>query len=141
MSTLTGAAVRREGLEDAAVRVEVDSTIQVRSDSEYLIRSLANVLRNARRYAAGSGPIDVSAHAESGRVQIVIGDHGPGVPDALLDRIFTPFFRLEDARDRQSGGTGPGLAIVRSCVEACGGTVECRNRKPSGLEVMMRLPY
>lgn len=133
-------AIRREGMEENAVRVNVNPEIQVRANSEYLVRSLANLLRNARRYAAGSGPIDISAHEESRRVQIVVGDHGPGVPDPLLDAIFTPFFRLEDARDRQSGGTGLGLAIVRGCIEACGGTVECRNRKPSGLEVVMWLP-
>jgi signal transduction histidine kinase len=63
---------------------------------------------------------------------------GPGVPEQFLQRLFDPFFRVDDARTRETGGVGLGLTIVRTCVEACGGTVACRNRQPSGLEVTLR---
>jgi two-component system sensor histidine kinase CpxA len=56
-----------------------------------------------------------------------------------MDRVFTPFYRLDNSRNRDTGGAGLGLVIVKSCVEESGGTVECRNRKPHGLEVEIRL--
>ena len=126
------AAVRRENLGGADVRLEIDSSIQVQANSEYLMRSLANLLRNAIRYAGDQGPIVVFANKENQQIRISVADSGPGVPEEAFDKIFTPFFRLEFSRDRQTGGTGLGLAIVRSCIEACGGTVECRNRGPQG---------
>jgi two-component system sensor histidine kinase CpxA len=68
-----------------------------------------------------------------------VADLGPGIPDEALDKIFTPFYRLEESRDRGSGGMGLGLAIVQACVQACHGSVTCRNRKPRGLEVTITL--
>jgi two-component system sensor histidine kinase CpxA len=53
--------------------------------------------------------------------------------------VFTPFYRVETSRSRDSGGVGLGLAIVKNCVEACKGSVRCRNRVPRGLEVEIRL--
>ena len=91
------------------------------------------------RYAGGPGPIIISAQLQADRIVVTVADCGPGVPDEALERIFTPFFRLESARDRKTGGTGLGLAIARSCVEACGGTVTCSNRKPHGLNVTLTL--
>jgi len=133
-------AARRESTDGIDIRVEVDPSIQVLANPEYLIRSFANILRNAVRYAGDKGPIRISAQEENHGVKISVVDSGPGVPEDVLDKIFIPFYRLEDSRDRRTGGTGLGLAIVRSCIEACGGTVECRNRVPSGLEVIISLP-
>lgn len=56
-------------------------------------------------------------------VELVVADSGPGVPEALLGRLFDPFFRIDDSRTRETGGTGLGLAIVQTCIQACGGTV------------------
>jgi two-component system sensor histidine kinase CpxA len=133
-------AARREAAEGADIRVNVDSRIQVQANPEYLIRSLSNVLRNAVSYAGNKGPIEISAHQKDRDVEIHVTDCGPGVPEDALDKIFTPFYRLDEARDRRTGGTGLGLAIVRTCIEACGGAVECRNRRPSGLDVVITLP-
>ena len=103
-----------------------------------LLRAIANVLRNAIRYAGEAGPITVSAERDGSQVAITIADRGPGLPDEELEQVFTPFYRPDTARTRETGGSGLGLAIVRTCVEACGGTVTCRNGRP-GLEVVMRL--
>jgi two-component system sensor histidine kinase CpxA len=133
-------AVRREFAYAAAVHVDVDPGLEAECNLENLVRSLANVLRNAVRYAGDDGPITVAAHQKGRHIEIRIADQGPGVPPDALEKIFTPFYRVDDARDRRTGGTGLGLAIVRTCIEACGGTVECSNREPSGLEVLIRLP-
>jgi two-component system sensor histidine kinase CpxA len=107
---------------------------------EYVYRSLGNVLRNAIRYAGECGPITISAHLNDGKVSIVVADRGPGIPEAELEEVFKPFYRPEYARQRETGGVGLGLAIVRTSIEACGGTVRCRNRADKGLEVEIQLP-
>ena len=111
----------------------------MQANRECLVRALANIVRNAIWYAGDRGPIEVSVVKSKHRVEIQIIDSGPGIPEEELDRVFTPFYRLDSARDRRTGGTGLGLAIVRTCIAACGGAVECRNREPSGLEVIIRL--
>ena len=101
---------------------------------------MANVLRNALRYAGDAGPITVTARAAGDMVTIDVADWGPGVPPDALPRLCEPFYRVDEARDRETGGVGQGLAIVQSAVQACGGTVRCRNLTPHGLEVRLTLP-
>ena len=91
------------------------------------------------RYAGQAGPITVAAASRDNQVIITVSDQGTGVPEADMARIFDPFFRGDASRSRDTGGIGLGLAIVRSCVEACQGTVTARNRQPTGLEVEMVL--
>lgn len=131
--------VQREAAGVAEIRTEVSERVNVIAQADYVFRSLANVIRNAIRYAGDAGPITVSADNGDGMVAIIVADNGPGVPDSELDEIFKPFYRPELARTRETGGTGLGLAIVKNCIEACGGTVSCRNRSPRGFEVEMRL--
>jgi two-component system sensor histidine kinase CpxA len=69
-----------------------------------------------------------------------IRDHGPGVPPASLGRIFEPFFCVAQARDRDSGGYGIGLAITARVAALHGGSVCARNAAGGGLEVELRLP-
>jgi two-component system sensor histidine kinase CpxA len=132
--------LEREAGEGARVEIHVDERAEVMAQPEYLFRSLANVVRNALRYAGNSGPIVISAQEKDGMVAITVADHGPGIPEAELEAVFKPFYRPEDARQRETGGVGLGLAIVRTCIEACGGAVHCRNRTPQGLEVEIKLP-
>jgi two-component system sensor histidine kinase CpxA len=132
--------VEREGSEDAQIETEVDGGIAVMANPEYLFRSLANLVRNAVRYAGDSGPILVSARNGADEVLISVADQGPGLPKDELENVFKPFYRPEFARRRETGGVGLGLAIVRSCIESCGGSVACMNRTPHGLQVDIRLP-
>jgi two-component system sensor histidine kinase CpxA len=132
--------VEREASERTAIQTDVDERLEVRAQPEYLFRSLANVVRNALRYAGDAGPIAIAAREVDGKVVITVADLGPGIPEAELEAVFKPFYRPEQARQRETGGVGLGLAIVRTCIEACGGTVVCRNRSPKGLEVEIRLP-
>ncbi len=121
------------------IKVEMDDSLTVLAQPELLARALANVIRNAVRYAGDAGPIIVSAHREEGQVKISVADNGAGVPAESLDKLFDPFYRPETHRARETGGTGLGLAIVKSCVENCQGTVNARNRQPHGFEVMITL--
>ena len=67
-------------------------------------------------------------------------DRGPGVPAGDLERIFEPFYRVAESRDRDSGGEGIGLAITAQVMKAHGGSAEARNRADGGLEVLLSLP-
>jgi two-component system sensor histidine kinase CpxA len=124
---LTIAPLARDVLarEDTGGKVTLNVAEDLRSAAEpdLLARALANLVRNALRYAGDAGPIEVSARRESNRVLITVEDNGPGVPAGDLDRLGEPFFRPELARTREGGGVGLGLAIVRNSVAACGGEV------------------
>lgn len=133
-------AVEREKTSEVIINVDVPSALSVLAQRDYLFRSIANVLRNAIRYAGSAGPIEISAKAADDFAVINISDHGPGVSAEELEEILKPFYRPETARQRETGGVGLGLAIVKTCIEACRGSVACRNRVPKGFEVDLRLP-
>lgn len=121
------------------VKIDVEDRLVANAQPQLLARALANLIRNAVRYAGEAGPVTISARRHDGRLTLAISDHGPGVPDDALPRLFEPFFRIEADRDRTTGGTGLGLAIVKTCVNACRGTVTANNLSPNGLEVKIGL--
>lgn len=131
--------VQREKKSETEILVQVNPEIRVLADPELLIRAFSNIIRNALKYAADAGPVSIIAETGKDQVIIRVRDHGPGVPEEHLDQIFEPFFRPEPSRDRDSGGVGLGLAIVRTCIEACEGTVSAGNLHPRGFEVTIRL--
>lgn len=133
-------AVRAEARDNVQVELNVPASLAIMAEPEFLFRSLSNLVRNAVRYAGSEGPIQISAERRGANVRICVADSGPGVPEEALPKMFTPFFRVDASRNRKTGGTGLGLAIIRSCVEACHGSVECHNRKPAGFEVIMTFP-
>jgi signal transduction histidine kinase len=105
--------------------------------SRLLRRAIRNLLENARRY--GAGEISVVLGSANGFATVRVNDRGPGVPPALRDRIFEPFYRLPGASER-NGGVGLGLALVKSIAERHGGTVRCEDRVDGGASFVIRLP-
>src|SRR5262249_2037961 len=103
-----------------------------------------NVVRNAIRYTHEESSVDVVLSREpaiAGMEAVVrVSDSGPGVPLDALEKLFEPFYRLDEARGRQTGGVGLGLAITERAVRFHGGKVTALNRQPSGLIVEIRLP-
>ncbi len=137
-------AVAREAADGTGIRLEIPAGLCVLADPAGLTRALANLLRNALRYGGSreTGAISVHATPDSrdATATITVADHGPGVPETELPKIFDAFYRVDTARTRETGGVGLGLSIVKSSVEAAGGTVSARNRPSGGLEVSLRLP-
>jgi two-component system sensor histidine kinase CpxA len=133
------AAIKRETTPSDKVHVHIDPEIRVVASADLLTRAIANLVRNAVKYAGGAGPIDVSAEKRNGMIEIQIRDSGPGVPEDLLHQLFEPFFRPETSRTRDTGGVGLGLAIVKTCIETCKGTVAAVNLQPKGFAVTIRL--
>ena len=109
----------------------------VQGVSKLLRRALRNLLENARRHAAGD--ITVSLRRTGDQAVIKVCDHGPGVPPALRERIFEPFYRLPGATERD-GGVGLGLALVKSIAIRHGGSVACEPHAAGGACFVIRLP-
>ena len=84
--------------------------------------------------------MEISLRCDNGEGIIRVRDHGPGVPDAELPNLFRPFYRVGSARERESGGTGIGLAITDGAIRLHGGKARARNSEDGGLEVTLTLP-
>ena len=107
-----------------------------------LSRALENIIRNALKYAKSIIKVQVSIiqEQEQDLLFIVVDDDGEGVPDHELEHIFRPFYRVDEARARQTGGTGLGLTIVANAVQQHQGKVKAIKSELGGLRVEIRLP-
>lgn len=102
-----------------------------------LRRALGNLVDNAVLYGGGA---TIRVDDSPQKLVLHVLDTGPGMPEADLERVFEPFFRLEASRNRASGGTGLGLGIVRNIARLHGGDVSLRNRPTGGLDAELSLP-
>jgi signal transduction histidine kinase len=102
-----------------------------------LQRCFNNLVENAIRYG---NTAQMALHDRGDAVEVTIDDTGPGIPEDRLADVFRPFVRLEESRNRESGGAGLGLAIARSVVLAHGGAITLSNRPEGGLRTLVRLP-
>lgn len=132
------------GFEAAAdgsgVRFETEAEGWVSHRRELLHSAFDNVIRNAVHYTAPGSVVDVNLATDDDGVKVTVRDRGPGIGSNELERVFEPFYRVEEARDRSSGGVGLGLAIAARAVRAHGGTISAANHPEGGLVVTMRLP-
>jgi len=112
----------------------------INGDPLWLGRALENVIRNAIRHTAVGTAVEISLDREEGMALIAVRDHGPGVEEAALPQLFEPFFRTSEARDRDSGGYGLGLAIAQRAVQLNGGEIKAVNHPEGGLQVNITLP-
>ncbi len=107
---------------------------------ELLRSALENLLRNALHHTPAGTTVEVRVGWVDDELEITIRDRGQGVGADDLERIFEPFYRVDEARDRESGGAGLGLAIARRAVELHRGSLRARNHEGGGLVVTLRLP-
>ncbi|WP_308291737.1 sensor histidine kinase [Microbacterium jejuense] len=114
----------------------------VLGDENRIRQVVTNLLGNARRYSAEDSPIDlrvgVDATSRMGWIEVV--DHGEGVPDQIKEKIFQRFWRADTSRTRETGGSGLGLSIVASIVEALHGTVEVIDTPGGGATFRVSFP-
>ena len=139
-----GALVREEVSQRAAdrigpaVSVRDPDALEVTGSRAQLARVLGNLLDNAQRHAVRS--VAVSVRADRGDVVVEVADDGAGVPEAERERIFERFVRLDDARSRDDGGAGLGLAIARDVAARHGGTLTAGAARDGGARFTLRLP-
>lgn len=115
---------------------------QVSGDPALISSAVDNIVRNAVRYTPQRGRVEVTLTADANAAVIVVRDHGPGVPASGLERIFSPFHRVESSRTRteNDAGVGLGLSIARRAVEVHGGTIAAENAPGGGLRITIRVP-
>lgn len=115
----------------------------IQGDAALLHSAIENIVRNAVRYTAENTAVRLSLEHTGARpdgLVIRIRDYGPGVPEEMLPRLFEPFVRVDDARDRSRGGYGLGLAIAQKAIRLHGGEVFARNEPDGGLSMIITLP-
>jgi len=113
---------------------------QLGGSSELLRRAIENVVRNAIRYTPEGSTVEVRLQRSSNEAVISVRDYGAGVPAESLQQLFQPFYRVADARDRQTGGIGLGLAITERAIKLHNGSVKAENAAGGGLLIEIRLP-
>jgi len=106
---------------------------------ELLRRAIENVVRNGIRYSPEKSVIAISITENGSDATIAVRDHGPGVPADTLVRIFDPFYRVEEARNNNGGGSGLGLSIAKRAIELHHGSICALNASP-GLRVEITIP-
>jgi signal transduction histidine kinase len=126
----TGVTVRAGVLEPAAVT----------GDATALRRLLVNLVENAVKYTPEGGVVELSLTRTGETIQVGVRDTGIGIDPADAGRVFEPFVRLDDARSRETGGAGLGLAIARSIALAHGGTITLDSAPKAGSLFTVHLP-
>jgi two-component system sensor histidine kinase CpxA len=147
LTELTTQIVRNANFESherrVSVRLEARGQYFVRGNADLLRSAIENVVRNAIRYTEPDTSVEVTLDVDEGPnaslVSLRVRDYGPGVADSELTKIFQSFYRVADARDRQSGGAGLGLAIAERVVRMHGGAIHAENSVPHGLQVEILL--
>ncbi len=121
---------------DLAIQV-LGPDLHILGDADFIERAIDNVLLNACRYAAST--IQITIKSDKDKVAIHIEDDGPGLPEALYEKVFEPFFRPDESRDRQRGGAGLGLAIVKRIVQWHQGQCKAKRSNLGGAEFVIEL--
>jgi two-component system sensor histidine kinase RstB len=122
----------------ALVADDVPSGLTVTAHPRSFRRVLRNLVANAQRFAASQ--VTIRARTDGDALVLEVNDDGPGIPEADRTRIFEPFARLDDSRDRATGGVGLGLAIVHRILEAHGGSVHIEESPTGGARFVTRWP-
>jgi signal transduction histidine kinase len=112
----------------------------VEADSERVHQVIFNLVDNAVRFTPEGGEVRIEAHRHNGSIEVRVADTGVGIPPEALPRLFERFYRVDPARARGDGGTGIGLAIARSVVEAHGGTIRAESEPGRGSTFTFDLP-
>ncbi len=120
--------------------VDVTDGVSVSIDRLVLREAITNVIDNAIKYSPHGSTIDIRVHANTSRAVLTVADEGPGIAPEHRERIFDRFFRLDEARSRDSGGTGLGLAIAKWAVDVNGGHISVETGATGGSVFRIELP-
>jgi signal transduction histidine kinase len=128
--------------DDAGVTmmVNVPEELGITADRDRLRQALANLVDNAIKYCPAGSKVSISARVDDGLVRLVVADDGPGIPAEEREHVFRPFYRLDAARNADSGGSGLGLAIARDIARGHGGDIVLSESLQGGLRATVSLP-
>lgn len=125
------------------VQWQAGEAVAFHGDRELIWRTMENLLRNALRHTNPEQGVVLGLNPDSARRELLISvrDFGTGVPEAELEKIFEPFYRVQESRDRHTGGHGIGLSIAAAAVVRHGGVIKASNEPGGGLCVSVCLPW
>lgn len=126
------------------VHAVIHDRITVHANSDLLSSAIENIVRNGIRYTNEGTDVVVTlerlAQQDTATARVIVRDFGPGVPDDKINSLCLPFYRVDTARSKETGGTGIGLAIADRALRLHGGSLALRNHPQGGLEVTVLLP-
>jgi len=125
---------------DVEVGVKCDDNLWARINPRLVEQAVVNLLDNAIKYSDAGSAVELEAHADNGKIVVSVEDHGCGIEQEHLPRLFERFYRVDKARSRKMGGTGLGLAIVKHIARAHGGRVEVESTVEQGSTFSIHLP-
>ena len=130
--------------EQGHIRIETNTSelqhVAIMADADRLKQLFSNLLENVLRYVQAPGELKIFSELQADRLSLAFEDSGPGVPSALLPRLFDRLYRVDMARSRAQGGSGLGLAICKSIVESFGGEIAASQAPAGGLRITIILP-
>ncbi len=130
--------------DDRQISIQADfhssDSLVTSGDADKLTQVFANILENTLRYASSPGTLTVGSDVKKDRINIFIEDTGPGVAEKSLNKIFDRLYRTDSARSRENGGSGLGLSICKSIIEAHQGKIWAKNSESGGLRIVLELP-
>lgn len=125
---------------EVRLHLEVEREIHLRGDHLQLHRMLLNLISNGVKYTPEGGRVDLYLTTVDGMAQIRVGDNGFGIAEEHIPHLFDRFYRTDEARNRDIGGSGLGLSIVKWIVNAHGGKIEVKSELDKGSEFTVTLP-
>jgi signal transduction histidine kinase len=139
VETLMAQTIRNEGF---TLKINTPELPPFNHDREVLIQILVNLIENSLKFGKNEPrrEITISAEGDDKNIRIAVADTGPGIPRHALKKVFSDFYRVDNALTRTTGGTGIGLALVKKFVSALGGTVEAANNNGPGCTITVVLP-
>jgi two-component system sensor histidine kinase CpxA len=117
-----------------------DKDCMISGNPKLLSSAIGNLLSNAVKYSPNNQVINITLIKKTEHLKLSVVDQGIGVPDDMLDKLFMPFFRVAEGRERTTGGTGLGLAIAQQAINLHQGTIYAKNTKKAGLSITVVLP-
>jgi two-component system sensor histidine kinase BaeS len=130
--------------DDRRISIQTDfndsASLMTSGDADKLTQVFANIFENTLRYASSPGTLTVRSDVEKDFINISVEDIGQGVAEESLNKIFDRLYRTDRARSREKGGSGLGLSICKSIIEAHQGTIRAENAASGGLRIVMELP-
>jgi signal transduction histidine kinase len=112
----------------------------VMGDADRLFEAIVNVVANAISYNVPEGRVAVTLEHQRDRVELAVEDTGVGIAAKDLPLVFDPFFRADQARSRDAGGAGVGLAVTRAIIQRHGGTIAGTSEPGKGTRMVIQLP-
>ena len=122
------------------IALKTQANFALLADSKLLASAISNIVNNAVKYTPIDQVVTVELKEKNGNILLIVSDHGPGVPTEMIDKLFIPFFRVGDGRERSTGGIGLGLAIALQAITLHQGNIIAENIKETGLRITISLP-